>query len=169
MIGKWISFSSLSFSSVRKKVKHVELCFFSEQHSLSYVLPEKSRSDVAKKRQENKQTKNQHTQPGSQKEIWEGQGQDQYAWGLHLLTAWPAPVSCHSTFSLGSLQKTKKQNYHVAKFNDASHQGYLNAKTVEIRPEYNIKERKLLLPFCNITRCDLTEWVCKGSNNTKGG
>lgn len=115
-----------------------------------------------KKRQENKQTNKKPTHTtrkpkrnmgrSRSRSICLGPGVE-----LHLLTAWPAPVSCHATFSLGSLQKTKKQNYHVAKFNDTSHQGYSTAKTVEIRPEYNTKERKLFLPFCNITQCDLTE------------
>lgn len=40
-----------------------------------------------------------------------------------------------------------------------SHQQCWNTKMVAIRPECDAKKRKLLLPLCDITHYELTEWV----------
>lgn len=113
MIGKWISFSSLSFSSVREKVKHRALLCFFFWSSIHLCVTRKEQIWCCKKgqkRKTNKKTTHTTRKPkrnmgrSRSRSICLGPGVE-----LHLITAQPALVSCHFAFCAGNLQKTNKE------------------------------------------------------------
>ena len=142
MIGKWISFSSLSFSSVTKKKSNSqgfgffpEVCVIREQQIWCCIKTEKKPRKP--KRNMEKKVQISNNKPGS------------WSRTRYLLTVWPAPANCHSTFCMGNLQekKPRMQNTTMPSFKDVSHQQRWNAKMMETRPEHDTKEKEITSSF----------------------